>query len=75
MSADSRSYVMGLPVTVVVHPDGFVTVEVDLDELAEGIREEESNLDGATPEQVEEDAKLAEQWANTHMVRTEGYVQ
>lgn len=44
---EPRSYVVGLPVVVTVHPDGTVEYEIDTAEAGSGVRE---NYDGAVAE-------------------------
>lgn len=75
MSADSRSYVVGLPVVVTVSPEGFVTVEVDLSDTTSVMREAESQLADYPDAVVEDDVDVVSRWLDTHTVRNEGYAR
>lgn len=71
-AADPRTYVVGLPVIVTVHPDGFVSVEVDSTELTVEVERAEVEYDAAT---VAEDVATLDTWTSGHHVAAEGYAQ
>lgn len=59
----SRSYVVGLPVVITVHPDGRVDYEVDTGDAGSVIRDEypfPEDTEDLTDEQVEADAKAVD---------------
>lgn len=67
---EPRRYVVGLPVLVSIHADGFVEVEVDTSELpVPKVLAEHSDYDR---EQIIADAELLDVWARQHAVRNEG---
>lgn len=70
---ESRTYVVGLPVIVVVSPEGFVSVEVDTSELGAAVRDDTETEH--TTEQVDADADLLDKWAEHHAVINQGWVK
>lgn len=65
---DARTYLLGLPVSVTVNDDGTVRIEVYLEDVSEGIRDEagaqygdEDSVAALTMEQCDADAATFEQ--------------
>ena len=66
---DSRTYVVGLPVIIVVSPDGTVSVEVDMSEAGITMVKDENATDGTIPEHVMiSDSEIVEAWRTRHSV-------
>lgn len=66
---DSRTYVVGLPVIIVVSPGGTVSVEVDMSEAGITMVKDENATDGTIPEHVMiSDSETVEAWRTRHNV-------
>lgn len=59
---EPRTYVIGLPVVIVVHQDGRVEMQVDTSEVGSAILEEDANYNEYDEDQVDADSALVEQW-------------
>lgn len=61
--SEPRSYVVGLPVVITVHPDGRVTAEVDLSEasdISDALPCDEHGVALYTDAQIDADAAVIE---------------
>jgi hypothetical protein len=66
---DGRTYVVGLPVIIVVSPGGMVSVEVDMTEAGIAMLKDENATDGSIPEHVMlADSDTVESWRQRHNV-------
>lgn len=77
-----REYCVGLPVSVSVDDSGWITVEVDLSELASSIQGDENAgplgkywqvHDNAAQTQAASDSAALTAWVNSHSLRNEGH--
>jgi hypothetical protein len=66
---DGRTYVVGLPVIIVVSPGGTVSVEVDMTEAGIAMLKDEHATDGTIAEHVMlADSDTVESWRQRHNV-------